>query len=214
MINVLASQNSILNQYLAEIRSVEIQHDRMRFRRNMERISEILGYEISKSLNYSEQKVETPLGKAKINLPEDKIVIASILRAGLSMHGGLLNRFDKADNAFVSAYRENTPDKSVKINVEYKASPDLTGKTLIIADPMLATGKSILLTYNELVKNGIPKQTIFAITIASQKGVEFIQEELPEVDLWIAAVDPELNEKAYIVPGLGDAGDLAYGTKL
>lgn len=214
MINVLANQNSILNQYLAEIRSVEVQNDRMRFRKNMERISEILGYEISKTLTYSEQKVETPLGKAKINLPEDKIVIASILRAGLSMHGGLLNRFDKAENAFVSAYRENTPDHSVKINVEYKASPDLTGKTLIIADPMLATGQSILLAYNELVKNGIPKQTIFVITIASQKAVEFIQEELPEVELWIAAVDPELNDKAYIVPGLGDAGDLAYGTKL
>lgn len=214
MINVLANQNSILNQYLAEIRSVEVQNDRMRFRKNMERISEILGYEISKSLSYSERKVQTPLGEAKINLPEDKIIIASILRAGLSMHGGLLNRFDKAENAFISAYREKTLDNSVKINVEYKASPELSRKTLILADPMLATGQSILSVYNELLKNGIPKRIIFAIAIASKQAVKHIQKTLPEAELWIGAIDPELNDKAYIVPGLGDAGDLAYGTKL
>lgn len=214
-IHELQKNNSILNRYLAEIRAVDIQLDALRFRKNMERISEILAYEISKSFDYAAEEVQTPLGIAIISLPTDQLVIASILRAGLSMHNGFLNRFDRAENAFISAYREDTPDHSVKVKVEYKACPDLTGKTMILVDPMLATGKSMALVYQSLLANGTPKKIIIASTIATPQALRYLKTVLPATtSIWTAAIDPELNDKSYIIPGLGDAGDLAYGKKL
>jgi len=214
-IHNLQQANSILNRYLAEIRDVEIQNDLLRFRKNMERISEILAYEISKSFDYETEIIQTPLGVSNINLPKDKLVIASILRAGLVMHNGFLNRFDRAENAFVSAYREETKDHSVKIKVEYKACPDLTAKTLLIVDPMLATGQSMALVYKSLLANGTPKKIIIASTIATPQALSYLETVLPATtSIWTAAIDPELNDKSYIIPGLGDAGDLAYGKKL
>ena len=214
-IHELQKNNSILNRYLAEIRAVNIQQDALRFRKNMERISEILAYEISKSFDYTTEDVQTPLGIATIALPTDQLVIASILRAGLSMHNGFLNRFDHAENAFISAYREDTPDHSVKVKVEYKACPDLTGKTMILVDPMLATGKSMALVYQSLLANGTPKKIIIASTISTPQALRYLETVLPATtSIWTAAIDPELNDKSYIIPGLGDAGDLAYGKKL
>ena len=214
MVKELTKNNSIANQFMAELRDQKIQCDRLRFRQNMERLSHILGYEISKNFSYTPQDISTPLGTAKMNIHTDHLVIASILRAGLSMHQGFLEVFDQAENAFVSAYREETPDHSVKVKVEYKACPELDGKTLVIVDPMLATGQSMELVYQALLENGQPKKIIIAAIIASQQAIEHIQKVLPkETDIWVVAIDPELNEKAYIVPGLGDAGDLAYGTK-
>lgn len=214
-IHELQKNNSILNRYLAEIRAIDIQLDALRFRKNMERISEILAYEISKSFDYTTEDVQTPLGIATIALPTDQLVIASILRAGLSMHNGFLNRFDRAENAFISAYREDTPDHSVKVKVEYKACPDLTGKTMILVDPMLATGKSMALVYQSLLANGTPKKIIIASTIATPQALSYLKTVLPATtSIWTAAIDPELNDKSYIIPGLGDAGDLAYGKKL
>lgn len=214
-VNELQQNNSILNHYIAEIRDVNVQSDPLRFRTNMERISEILAYEISKTFDYKTETVQTPLGIATIPLISDKIVIASILRAGLAMHNGFLNRFDRAENAFVSAYREDTADHSVKVKVEYKACPDLTDKTLVLIDPMLATGQSMALVYESLLRNGIPKKIIIASTIATPVALEYLKNKLPEnTVIWTAAIDPILNEKSYIVPGLGDAGDLAYGKKL
>lgn len=214
-IHELQKNNSILNRYLAEIRAVDMQQDALRFRKNMERISEILAYEISKSLDYTTEEVQTPLGIATIALPTDQLVIASILRAGLSMHNGFLNRFDHAENAFISAYREDTPDHSVKVKVEYKACPDLTGKLLILVDPMLATGNSMALVYQSMLANGTPKKVIIASTIATPQALSYLETVLPATtSIWTAAIDPELNHKSYIIPGLGDAGDLAYGKKL
>lgn len=215
LVHEIGQTNSILNTYLAEIRDVKIQKDTMRFRKNMERISEILAYEMSKSFHYNSESIQTPLGIATINLPTNQIVIASILRAGLSMHNGFLNRFDQAENAFVSAYREDTPDHSVRIKVEYKACPDLTNKTLIIVDPMLATGKSMALVYESLLANGKPKNLYIATTISTPEALSYLNTVLPEETvIWTAAIDQELDSKSYIVPGLGDAGDLAYGIKL
>ncbi len=211
----LQDENSILNRYIAEIRDHDIQNDPIRFRKNMERISEILAYEISKSFDYATEHVQTPLGIATIALPTDQLVITSILRAGLSMHNGFLNRFDRAENAFVSAYREETADHSVKIKVEYKACPDLTDKTVLIVDPMLATGQSMALVYKSLLANGTPKKIIIASTIATPQALTYLETVLPATtSIWTAAIDPELNDKSYIIPGLGDAGDLAYGKKL
>jgi len=214
-IHELQKNNSILNRYLAEIRDLGIQNDPLRFRKNMERISEILAYEISKSFDYAIEDVQTPLGIATIALPTDQLVVASILRAGLSMHNGFLNRFDRAENAFISAYREDTTDHSVKVKVEYKACPDLTGKTLILIDPMLATGLSMALVYQSLLANGTPKKIIIASTISTPQALYYLETVLPATaSIWTAAIDPELNDKSYIIPGLGDAGDLAYGKKL
>ncbi len=214
-IHEIGETNSILSTYLAEIRDVTIQKDAMRFRKNMERISEILAYEISKSFAYSPTEIQTPLGTAKINLHTDQIVIASILRAGLSMHNGFLNLFDRAENAFVSAYREEAIDDEIRVHVSYKACPDLTGKTLIIVDPMLATGKSMALVYESLVANGNPTKTLIAATISTPAALSYLSSILPqETEIWTAAIDLKLNTKSYIVPGLGDAGDLAYGVKL
>lgn len=216
MINNLSKNNTIFNQFVAELRDVNIQTDSMRFRRNLERIGEVFAYEISKSLSYETKKVQTPLGEANANLIAEQPVIATILRAGLPLHIGILNYYDKAQNAFVSAYRRHHKDNSFEIALEYVACPDLTDKVLILCDPMLATGSSMVLTYNALLKKGKPKHTHIVTAIASVQGVDHVKALLPnnEITLWCGAIDDELTAHAYIVPGLGDAGDLAFGSKL
>ncbi len=215
-IHNLSEQNSILNIFISEIRDDTIQKDSMRFRRNIERIGEILAYEMSKSLTYNLSTIKTPLGKASINLIENDIVLCSILRAGIPLHQGILNYFDDAENAFISAYRHHRDDpESFEIVVEYLACPSLENKTLILADPMLATGQSLVATYEALKPFGIPKEIHLVNVIAAQDGVDYINSYFPEnTHLWIATIDQELNSKGYIVPGLGDAGDLAFGEKL
>jgi uracil phosphoribosyltransferase len=207
--------NSILNQYVAEIRDVEIQKDRLRFRRNIERIGEIMAYEMSKSLSYSVKSVRTPLGVAPVQTPDNKLVVSTILRAGLPFHQGFLNYFDHAENAFVSAYRKYTDNENFDIHIEYIASPRIDGKTLIIADPMLATGGSMELSYKAMLTKGTPAEIHIASIIASRKAIEHVKSVFPDANttVWCAAIDPDLNEHSYIVPGLGDAGDLAYGEK-
>ena len=210
---------SVVNQYVSELRDAAVQQDRMRFRRNLERIGELQAYEISKGLCYGETAVQTPLAECKCQCLAECIVLATIFRAGLPLHQGFLGVFDKAENAFVSAYRyyKDKECEQVGIKIEYIASPDLTGKTLIIADPMLATGGSMELAYQALNTKGTPSHLHLCSVIASQKGVDYIKNSfssMSDVTLWCAAVDPELNEHAYIVPGLGDAGDLAYGEKV
>lgn len=215
-INNLSDNNSVLNHYLKEIRSIEIQNDPLRFRRNMERIGEIMAYEISKTLSYINEDVKTPLGIAPVNVIENKIVISTILRAGLPFHQGFLSYFDRAENAFVSAYRKYKDALKFDIFVEYIASPTLEGKTLIITDPMLATGSSMELAYGALLTKGNPAHVHIATVIASKQAVKYIKKHFEgmNVTLWTAAIDPELNDHSYILPGLGDAGDLAYGEKL
>lgn len=212
----LSENNSILNHYLKEIRAVEIQNDPLRFRKNMERIGEIMAYEISKALTFKNENITTPLGIAPINIIEDKIVISTILRAGLPFHQGFLSYFDRAENAFVSAYRKYKDALKFDIFVEYIASPSLDNKTLIITDPMLATGSSMELAYGALLSKGTPKHVHIATVIASKQAVKYIKKHFDgmNVTFWTAAIDPDLNEHSYIVPGLGDAGDLAYGDKL
>ncbi|MBQ2958576.1 MAG: uracil phosphoribosyltransferase [Alistipes sp.] len=217
MVTILNKQNTILNKFLAEMRDRSIQQDSMRFRRNMERVAEIMAYEISKRLNYKTRMVETPLGIAAVEEISDKVVIATILRAGLPFHQGFLNYFDDADNGFVSAYRKSRPDGSFVVDVEYVSTSSLKGKTLILVDPMLATGTSLMLVYDALVRRaGEPEHTHFAAAFASEQGVDYVLKHTsPEkCTLWCAAVDEELTSKSYIVPGIGDAGDLAYGVKL
>ena len=215
IIHDLSAQSSILNHFIAELRNVEIQNDSMRFRRNVERIGEILGYEMSKYLNYKISDIKTPLGIATTQLLSDQLVICSILRAGLPLHNGLLNYFDKAENAFISAFRKYTSDDEFEIEVNYMASPEIEDKVVILADPMLATGRTIENTYEVLKQRGVAKQIHVVAVIGSQKGVDYIAERLPaDTHLWIAAIDAELNDHSYIVPGLGDAGDLAYGIKI
>ena len=215
-IHNLSLENSILKSFVSEIRNVNIQNDRMRFRRNIERIGEILGYEMSKVLNYSPINVKTPLGTSVIDVIEDDIVLCSILRAGIPLHNGLLNYFDMAENAFISAYRhhkDNSDDFEIK--VEYLACPSLENKTLILADPMLATGKSMITAFEALKPYGKPKSIHLVSTIGAQEGVDFVDNYFSkDTHLWIATVDESLNEKGYIVPGLGDAGDLSFGQKL
>ena len=216
IINNLGLKNSLLNQFMAELRDTGIQTDRMRFRRNIERIGEIMAYEISKKLTYQTINVQTPLGVQPVSVPCDRIVIASILRAGLPFHQGFLAYFDKADNAFISASRKYNDDHSAfTIEVGYSASPSIAGKTLIIIDPMLATGSSLDLAYQILLKNGKPERIHVACVIASAHGIEVAKKVFPKeiTTIWAGAIDPDLNDKAYIVPGLGDAGDLAFGEK-
>jgi len=211
----LQDNNSILNKFISELRDVTLQTDRMRFRRNIERIGEIIAYEISKTLQYEIREVQTPLGISKINCPKEDIVICSILRAGLPLHTGILNYFDTAENTFISAYRHHLNEKDFEIKVEYLASPSLEGKTLILADPMLATGSSFINVFNALKTMGTPKNIYLASVIGAQPGVENLMKELPkDVKLFIATVDEKLNDHGYIVPGLGDAGDLCFGSKL
>jgi uracil phosphoribosyltransferase len=214
-IHNFSDKSSILNTFVSEIRSVTIQKDRMRFRRNIERIGELLSYEMSKILSNETINIQTPLGNSDLNVPKDDVVICSILRAGLPFHNGILNYFDKAENAFISAYRQHLNSKDFEIIVEYIASPNLENKTLILADPMLATGQSLALTYEALKSHGIPKQIHILSAIGAEAGIEYIKDKFPEnTHLWIAAIDKDLNNKGYIVPGLGDAGDLAFGEKL
>ena len=215
MIKNLGLNDSILNQYIAEIRDNVIQNDSMRFRINLERISTIFAYEISKTLEFEKTEVTTPLGSAEVPMLKNYPVIIPVLRAGLPMHRGLQNVFDKSESAFISAYRKVEKNEKFLIKVEYVSSPDLSGKTIILADPMMATGASIVSVYKELVTFGKPAHFHIAVIIASVEGVEYIKKNLPDTDvtLWLGAVDDELTAKAYIVPGLGDAGDLAFGRK-
>lgn len=213
----LADSASVLNQYVAELRDVQIQTDRMRFRRNLERIGELMAYEMSKQLTYSPKSVQTPLGTATALTPDDDLVVGTVFRAGLPLHTGFLNIFDRAGNAFVSAYRyyKDKECRQVDVHIEYIATPALTGKTLLLVDPMLATGESMELAYKAFCTKGVPSRLLIACVIASRQGVEHLQRLFPgdDVQLWCAAIDPELNARSYIVPGLGDAGDLAFGEK-
>ena len=210
--------NSILNQYLAEIRDVNYQQNRLLFRNNITRVGERMADEISKTLEYETKDVTTPLGVSRVSVPADKIILATIFRAGLPFHNGFLNVFDHAGNAFVSAYREYTDNEhtEVGIHVEYLATPSIDGKTLIIADPMLATGGSMELGYKAFLTKGTPKRIHIACVIATPDGIDHIKKTLPDdkTTIWCAAVDPGMNEHKYIVPGFGDAGDLCYGSKL
>lgn len=214
----LSDNNSIVNQYLTELRDVNYQQNRLLFRNNITRIGEMMAYEISKTLSYEARDVTTPLGTARVNMPTDKIVLATIFRAGLPFHTGFLNVFDHAGNAFVSAYREYTDDShtEVGIHVEYLATPSIDDKTLIIADPMLATGGSMELGYKAFLTHGTPKRIHVACVIAAPDGIEHVKNSLPadRTTVWCAAIDPALNEHKYIVPGFGDAGDLCYGGKM
>lgn len=212
----LSDTNSILNQFIAEMRDKVLQKDRMRFRENLTRVGEIFAYEISKTLKYTAKDVETPLGIATVMVPDDQIVIGTILRAGLPLHQGILNFYDRAENSFVSAYRKYGKDNKFTIQIEYASSPSVGGKTLVLADTMLATGASIELAYNRLSQDEAPSTLHIVCPIASTSGVEFLKKSLPRENttIWVGAVDEELTNKSYIVPGLGDAGDLAYGNKI
>ena len=212
----LSTTNSVLNNFVAELRDIEIQNDPLRFRKNLQRIGEIMAHEISKSLSYKIKSTKTPLGISNSQIMDEKLVIGTILRAGLPMHEGFLNYFDRAENAFVSAYRKYTDKEHFDIHIEYISSPDINGKTLLLVDPMLATGASFELAYKALLSRGNPSNIHMASVIASQDGVNYLKEklDLDRINLWYAAIDPDLNNKSYIVPGLGDAGDLAYGEKI
>lgn len=212
----LIEENSLLCHFVSEMRDVTVQGDSMRFRRNVERVGEIMSYELSKQLHYTQRQVQTPLGIANCAQISDQVVIATILRAGLTLHQGFLNYFDKAENAFVSAYRKYKDRLNFDIFIEYIASPALEGKTLLLVDPMLATGSSMELAYRALLTKGQPAEVHLVSIIASQQAVDNLTKLFPEdsITLWVAAIDPTLDEHAYIVPGLGDAGDLAYGEKL
>jgi uracil phosphoribosyltransferase len=215
MVHNISSQASVLNTFLAQIRSVEIQKDPLRFRRNMERIAEILGYEVSKRLVYHETEVVTPLGKAQIDLPKENPLLATILRAGLSMHQGLLNYFDQSESAFISAYRKHSTAEEFEIYVEYMAAPNLDNKTWIISDPMLATGSSMVTVYQAMLRYGNPKRIFIVSAISTPQALDYVKKHLPEnTEIFVGAIDQELTAQSYIVPGLGDAGDLAYGEKI
>jgi len=211
----LGKKDSLFNQFIAELRDVGQQKDPHRFRMNFERIGQIFAYEISKTLEYEETEVITSLGTARVPILKKPPVLATILRAGLPLHRGLLNYFDKSPNAFISAYRKVYKDGNFNIHVEYCSSPNLNDEILILSDAMLATGSSMVLCYKDLLTNGKPKHTHIVTTIASIEGVEFLKKNLPssEITLWIGALDDEMTAQSYIVPGLGDAGDLAFGNK-
>lgn len=216
MIHHIAKTNSVFSLFLSEIRDVQAQKDSMRFRRNLERMGEILAYEISKTLEFEETQTQTPLGTANTSKLKEQPVIATILRAGLPLHLGILNMFDKAENAFIGAYRRHHKDNTFDVALEYLAAPDLQNKTLILCDPMLASGSSLLLTYQSLIKRGKPKHTHIVSAVASKQGVDHLKKNLnpSECTIWCGDIDEELTAQSYIVPGLGDAGDLAFGVKL
>jgi len=216
MVKVFSTEKSIVNNYIAQLRDVHVQNDSLRFRNNLMRIGMLMGYEISKSLMYTEKEVQTPLGIANTEVCSEQVVLGTILRAGLPMHEGLLQVFDNAENAIISAYRKHQSDRQFNIEVEYMSSPSLEDKVLILCDPMLATGMSMVSCWKILTeRRGMPRQTHIVSVIASEDGFNYTRHHLPNnVQYWIGAVDPELNAKSYIVPGLGDAGDLAYGVKL
>jgi uracil phosphoribosyltransferase len=213
MVINLSEKNSLINNWISEIRDVNIQTDRMRFRRNLERIGEVAAYEISKTLPYEEKEVQTPLGISNCNVFQEQPVLATILRAGMPLHQGMLNYFDKADNAFISAYRKHHRDGSFEISLEYVSCPDLTDRILILCDPMLATGSSLVKTIHFLKDEGTPKAIHIVSAIACSVGIEYVRREQPHVTIWCGDIDEELTAKGYIVPGLGDAGDLAFGIK-
>jgi uracil phosphoribosyltransferase len=212
---ILTDTNSIANHFIAEMRDVDIQKDAMRFRKNMERLGEILAYEVSKILTYQNSIVQSPLAETTTNLLKEQPVLVAILRASLPFHQGFLNVFDRAENAFIGAYRgKHRPDETFDIQMDYLASPDLSNKTIILIDPMLATGKSLVKSYEALLTYGKPAKTIIVSAIAAPEGIHFLQTLIPEADFFIGTIDEKLNNKFYIVPGLGDAGDLSYGEKL
>lgn len=215
-IHYLSEENSVLNHFLGQIRDVAVHHDSMRFRRNIERIGEVMAYELSKKLSYNNLEIQTPLGIKKTTAIANQLVLCSVLRAGLPLHLGFLNYFDQAENGFVSAYRHHpNHDDAFDILVQYQAITDLNGKSLILVDPMLATGQSLVAVFKKLMANSTPKEIHIAVVIAAPEGIAYLQEHLPHTcHLWVAALDEKLNEHSYIVPGLGDAGDLAYGQKL
>ncbi|MBZ4188204.1 uracil phosphoribosyltransferase [Niabella beijingensis] len=213
MIINLSEQHSLVSNWVSELRDIEVQNDRMRFRRNLERIGEVIAYEISKELPYKIVETQTPLGISSSKVLEEQPVLATILRAGLPMHQGLLNYFDKADNAFVSAYRKHHKDGSFTINVEYLSSPELEDRIIIVSDPMLATGASLVKTIQFLREVGRPKTIHVAAAIACTEGIEYVLREEPALKVWCGDIDDEITAKGYIVPGLGDAGDLAFGGK-
>lgn len=210
----LSAKSSLLNQYVSELRDIHIQKDRMRFRKNVERIGQIMAYEISRQLLYHTQPVTTPLGIHQSQQLKEQPVLANILRAGVSMHHGMLSFFDQADCAFISAYRKHTDEHHFEIVVEYMASPSVENRVVLLIDPMLATGQSIDLAHQALLTHGTPKQVHVVCLIAATQGIEYVKSKLPNATLWVAAIDEQLNESGYIVPGLGDAGDLCFGEKL
>ncbi len=216
MVHILAQENSLMNKFIAELRDKDIQLDSLRFRRNMERIGEIIAYEISKHLDYKEISITTPLGVSKMNIPTTKIVNATILRAGLPFHSGILNYFDTAENAFISAHRKYHKDGSFEIQLEHISSPDIDGKTLILSDPMIASGASMVIAYKAILERGTPEHTHIASIISSNQGINYVKKHInmKNVTIWAGDVDDELTSKSYIVPGLGDAGDLAFGNKM
>ena len=216
MVINIGSKNSIVNQFLRELRDASIQQDSMRFRRNMERIGEIFAYEISKTMDYEAKEVITTLGTAEIQVLKSVPVLATILRAGLPLHQGMLNFLDKSDNAFVSAYREHRKDDDFAIQIEYVSCPDIENRLLVLSDPMLATGHSMVSSYKALLSHGKPSHTHFVSVVASVQGVDYLKRMLPKTGttIWVAAIDDELTAQGYIVPGLGDAGDLAFGQKI
>jgi uracil phosphoribosyltransferase len=214
MVINLSKEHSLINTWIAELRDAEIQIDRMRFRRNLERIGEVAAYEISKRMKYTTQEIQTPMGIATCEMLEEQPVLTTILRAGLALHNGLLNYFDKADNAFVSAYRKHFKDGTFEIALEYLSCPEIDDRILIISDPMLATGASLVKTIQYLKEEGRPKAIHIVTAIACTVGIEYVIREVPEATIWCGDIDDELTAKGYIVPGLGDAGDLAYGAKI
>lgn len=214
MVHNLSKEHSLVSNWVGELRNVDVQQDRMRFRRNLERIAEVIGYEISKQMEMEEVEITTPMGTSSCKTLKDQPVLATILRAGMAMHTGLLNYFDKADNAFLSAYRKHKPDGSFEIRVEYMSCPEVDGKVVIISDPMLATGSSLVKCIQYLKEMGDIKELHIVCAIACTVGIEYVKREMPKVIIWCGDIDDELTGKGYIVPGLGDAGDLAYGPKL
>ena len=213
MVVNLSEQYSLLSDWISEIRDEEIQKDRLRFRRNLERIGEVAAYEISKTLKHAPKDVQTPLGVANVKVLQEQPVLCTILRAGLPLHQGLLNFFDKADNGFISAYRKHSRDGSFEISLEYVSCPDLEGRVVIISDPMLATGASLVKTIQYLREEGHPAEIHVVVAIACTVGIEYVLRGEPQCKIWCGAIDDELTAKGYIVPGLGDAGDLAFGSK-
>ena len=215
-IHYLSEKNSVLNHFLSQIRNINVQNDSLRFRKNIERIGEIMAYEMSQTFQYKDVEITTPLGVKKTTEIADQLVVCSILRAGLALHQGFLNYFDNSENGFISAYRHHpNQDAFFDILVEYQAIPEINDKNVLLVDPMLATGQSLVAVFNRLMERGTPKEIHIAVVIAAPEGILYVKENLPDTcHLWVAALDEKLNDKNYIIPGLGDAGDLAYGNKL
>jgi uracil phosphoribosyltransferase len=214
MVHNLSKQHSLVSNWVSELRNVDVQQDRMRFRRNLERIAEVIGYEISKQMDWEDRDITTPMGISTSKMLKEQPVLATILRAGLAMHNGLLNYYDRADNAFLSAYRKHHPDGSFEISLEYMSCPELEGRVVIISDPMLATGSSLVKSIQYLREEGNIRQLHIVCAIACTVGIEYVLRAEPKAIIWCGDIDEELTAKGYIVPGLGDAGDLAYGAKM